>query len=61
MANLFLPRRGRLGTRRARSIQLVLEDTEAVWREMLEISRLRRHGYGLVKEVRGAAIGAEAA
>ena len=45
-----------------RSIKLVLEDAEAVWREVQEISRRRgRHGYALVREVRGAAIGAEAA
>jgi predicted DNA-binding WGR domain protein len=65
--SLFYPkvlvrRWGRIGTRRARSIKLVLEDAEAVWREVQEISWLRgRHGYVLVKEVRGAAIGAEAA
>ena len=65
--SLFYPkvlvrRWGRIGTRRARSIKLVLEDAGAVWQEVQEISRLRgRHGYALVKEVRGAAIGAEAA
>ncbi|MBI2503423.1 MAG: hypothetical protein HYW07_09375 [Candidatus Latescibacteria bacterium] len=40
----------------------MLADAEAVWREVQEISRLRgQHGYALGKEVRGAAIGAEAA
>ena len=66
-ASLFYPkvlvrRWGRIRTRRVRSIKLVLEDAEAVWREVQEISRLRgRHGYALVREVRGAVIGAEAA
>ena len=65
--SLFYPkvlirRWGRIGTRRVRSIKLVLEDAEEVWREVQEISRLRgRHGYALVKEVRGAAIGEKAA
>ncbi len=65
--SLFYPkvlvrRWGRIGTRRARSIKLVLEDAEAVWREVQEISRLRgRHGYALVKEVRAEVRRAEAA
>jgi len=65
--SLFYPkvlvrRWGRIGTRRARSIKLVLEDAEAVWREVEQVSRLRgRHGYGLVKEVRVPATRAEAA
>ena len=65
--SLFYPkvlvrRWGRIGTRRARSIKLVLEDAEAVWREVQEISRLRgRHGYELVKEVRAEVRRAEAA
>ncbi|MBI2505467.1 MAG: WGR domain-containing protein [Candidatus Latescibacteria bacterium] len=59
---LLVRRWGRIGTRRARSIKLVLEDAETVWREVREISRLRgQHGYGLVREAREAAIGAEAA
>ena len=65
--SLFFPkvlirRWGRIGTRRARSIKLVLEDEAAVRREVEQVSRLRgRHGYTLVREVRGAAIEAEAA
>ena len=40
----------------------MLKDAEAVWQEVREISRLRgRHGYALVREVRGGAIGVEAA
>jgi len=40
----------------------VLEDEAAVRREVEQVSRLRgRHGYTLVREVRGAAIEAEAA
>ncbi|MBI2502157.1 MAG: hypothetical protein HYW07_02855 [Candidatus Latescibacteria bacterium] len=59
---MLVRRWGRIGTKRVRSIKLVLEDAEEVWREVQEISRLRgRHGYQLVREVRGAAIGAEAA
>ncbi len=57
-----LPALGRIGTRQARSIKLLLEDAEAVWREVQEISRLRgRHGYALVREVRGAVIAEKAA
>ena len=65
--SLFYPkvlirRWGRIGTRRARSIKLVLEDEEAVRRQVEQVGRLRgQHGYTLVKEVRGAVIGAEAA
>ena len=45
-----------------RSIKLVLDDDEAVWQEVQQISRLRgRHGYALEKKVRRAAIAAEAA
>jgi predicted DNA-binding WGR domain protein len=59
---LLVRRRGRLGTRRARSIKLVLADAEAVRREVREISRLRgRHGYVLAREVWVPAIGAGAA
>ena len=64
--SLFYPkvlirRWGRIGTRRARSIKLVLAEAEEVRREVEQVCRLRgRHGYELVKEVRGAAIGAEA-
>ena len=59
---MLIRRWGRIGTRRARSIKLVLEDAEAVWQEVQEISRLRgRHGYALVKEVRAEVRRAEAA
>ncbi len=60
---MLIRRWGRLGTRRARAIiKLVLEDAEAVWREVQEISRLRgRHGYALVKEVWEEVIEAEEA
>lgn len=56
---------GGAGRRRVRRLRWSIEPVygaEAVWREVQEISRLRgRHGYALVKEVRGAAIGAEEA
>jgi len=59
---VLIRRSGRIGTKRARYIKLVLEDETAVQQEVEQVSRPRgRHGYGLVKEVRGAAIGAEAA
>jgi predicted DNA-binding WGR domain protein len=65
--SLFYPkvlvrRWGRIGTRRARSIKLVLSEAEEVRREVEQVCRLRgRHGYRLVREVRVPAIGAEAA
>ena len=65
--SLFYPkvlirRWGRIGTKRVRSIKLVLTEAEEVQREVDQVCRLRgRHGYRLVKEVRGTASGAEAA
>jgi predicted DNA-binding WGR domain protein len=65
--SLFFPkvlvrRWGRIGTRRARSIKLVLGDAEAVREQVAQVGRLRlRHGYGLVAEVRAEGREAEAA
>lgn len=65
--SLFFPkvlvrRWGRIGTRRVRSITLVLGDAEAVREQVEQVGRLRgRHGYGLVAQVRVPVIGAEAA
>jgi len=65
--SLFYPkvlvrRWGRIGTKRARSIKLVLSEAEEVRREVARVCRLRgRHGYALVKEVRGEVRRAEAA
>jgi len=65
--SLFYPKRlvrrwGRIGTRRPRSIRMVMSDPGELTRQVEVITRLRqRHGYGIVTEVSVPAIGASAA
>jgi len=65
--SLFYPRRlvrrwGRIGSRRPRSIKMIMPGPDELTRQVEVIARLRRrHGYQTVAEVRAPAIGASAA
>ncbi len=65
--SLFYPKRlvrrwGRIGSRRPRSIRMVMSDPAELARQVEVISKLRqRHGYQTVAEVRLPAIKASAA
>lgn len=65
--SLFYPKRlvrrwGRIGSRRPRSIRMVMASPNELARQVEVIARLRqRHGYQTVAEVWSSAIGASAA
>ena len=65
--SLFYPKRlvrrwGRIGSRRPRSIRMVMADPGELARQVEVITRLRqRHGYQTVAEVRSLAIASTAA
>ncbi|GEM_PF-3979164 len=65
--SLFYPKRlvrrwGRIGSRRPRSIRMVMSDPGELTRQVEVISRLRkRHGYQIVAEVRAPILQASAA